>query len=513
MSWSNKARATTTGEYEAPVVVVSNPTDSDRVWSKQQESIFEWFEGGKGNLIVRARAGTGKTTTIIEGVRRMPEDSVILAAFNKRIAEELTVRLGDSAAEAKTLHSIGFSLVREFWPGVRTARGDDRAHALTDVICGKTLPFTIKKLVSKLHTKGREITPYALTGEDLIGVAEQFECEPEDFWRHQGFDLKYICEHAAQCMALAADEKPKSGIDFADMIFLPLVNKWAMPRYDAGVIDEAQDMTRAQLDLARKVIKPGGRMAVVGDDRQAIYGFRGADSESLDRLKKELKATEKGLTTSYRCGHVIGEHVQTLVPDFETGPNNPQGTISHIDADVLVDAAMPGDFILSRLNAPLAGYAMQLLREGKRAKIAGRDVGNGLKALVRKLSKNAKTVDTFLDVVDEWCKKEVKRLLILKFEARAALVEDQAETLYHLSSGAKSIADIDHVIDRLFSDDVEDPSYVLLSSVHKAKGLEASKVFVLDWTFRRGKAMEEDNIYYVAVTRAKDHLVFVEQTK
>lgn len=86
---------------------------SARVWSNQQNAIFRWFEsGGNGNLVVKARAGTGKTTTIIEAVKRAPEKTILLAAFNKRIAEELTARIGDCPhIEAKTLHAIGFMLV------------------------------------------------------------------------------------------------------------------------------------------------------------------------------------------------------------------------------------------------------------------------------------------------------------------------------------------------------------------------------------------------------------------
>ena len=51
-------------------------------WDVQQGRIFAWFESGSGNLIVRARAGTGKTTTIIEGAQRAPETRILLADFN-----------------------------------------------------------------------------------------------------------------------------------------------------------------------------------------------------------------------------------------------------------------------------------------------------------------------------------------------------------------------------------------------------------------------------------------------
>lgn len=522
MSYASKVRGTSAALLDSPIEdkILDRPVVreiTDRVWSTQQQAIFGWFKTSRvnkqlsKNLVVVARAGTGKTTTILEGVGHAPEDSIILAAFNKRIAEELSARLTNSNAEAKTLHSIGYMLIREYWGKVQIAKHDSqRMYALVkQQQRGISLPNTIERLIAKLHTKGREILPFATCGEELLPLAEQFECEPEPFWEHQGYGLEFVCESAFACMQLAKEETKV--IDFADMIYVPLVNDMAMPRYELGVVDEAQDMTFAQLELFRKVVSPEGRICVVGDPNQAIYGFRGADSGSIARLKKELSAKELTLSTTYRCARSIVAKAQTLVPEIQAAKGAPEGTIRSLDADRLVDEAQPGDFVLSRLNAPLAGYAMQMLRAGKRAQIAGRDIGAGLKAIVRKLAKGATDVDTFMENVNEWREKEVKRLKILKFDTRASLVEDQAETLYHLSEGAQTVRDIENVIDRLFTDiEGADNRYITLSSVHKAKGLEADKVFMLNWTFRRGK-QEEDNIWYVAVTRARHELVHVEQ--
>lgn len=507
MSYASKVRAVEDMSEE----VVPIPDKSARAWSAQQLDIFRWFKGDypERNLVVVARAGTGKTTTIIEGITFAPENSILLAAFNKRIAEELNARITNTHAEAKTLHGIGYMLVREYWQGVRVAKGDERAQQLVKEVCGN-IPFTIAKLVAKLHTKGREINPYAKNGEALLPLMEQFECDPEPFWAHQGFGFEYICERAHMCMVKAAQSNPKGGIDFADMIYLPLVNNWAMGSKELVVVDEAQDMTVAQLDLALKVLAPGGRVCVVGDPNQAIYGFRGADSASISRLKAQLSAKELTLSTTYRCAKAIVREAQTYVPDIQASEGAPEGTVGVLRADQLVGEAQSGDFILSRLNAPLAGYAMQLLREGKRAQIAGRDIGNGLKALVRKLTKSVTSVDGFIAGIGTWRDREVHRLRLLKFDTRAQLVEDQADTLYHLSVNATSIADIEATIDRLFTDEGAG-SYILLSSVHKVKGLEARKVFILDWTLRRGKNQEEDNIAYVATTRAISELVFVNQ--
>ena len=88
-------------------------------WSEQQQAIFDWFAIGAGHLVVRARAGTGKTSSILEAIKHAPEQRICLCAFNKKIADELTGRLRNPRAEAKTLHAIGFRVVLRMWQGTR----------------------------------------------------------------------------------------------------------------------------------------------------------------------------------------------------------------------------------------------------------------------------------------------------------------------------------------------------------------------------------------------------------
>ena len=128
---------------------------------------------------------------------------------------------------------------------------------------------------------------------------------------------------------LKAAEEPTEAIDFADMIFLPLRKGMVYPSYELVVIDEAQDMTRPQLEIARRATTKDGRIFIVGDDRQAIYGFRGADSGALDRLKEQLQATELGLKTTYRCGRAIVERAREYVPDFEAAPTVEEGVVKY----------------------------------------------------------------------------------------------------------------------------------------------------------------------------------------
>jgi superfamily I DNA/RNA helicase len=492
--------------------MTTTSTATTRVWSEQQNAIFMFFEIGQGNAVVRARAGTGKTTTIIEGIRRAPEFNKLMCAFNKRIAEELNGRISDPRAKAQTLHSIGFQCVRRFWENVRVVSGSERADYLAEKVCGSRAPDAIKRLVAKLHTKGREIAPHARVMGDLTDLAYTFECTPDESWEGSGYDVAYIEARALEAMELAATVKPvQTGIDFADMIFLPVRNRWLTKTYDLVVVDEAQDMTVAQLEIAVGVCK--GRIIVVGDDRQAIYGFRGADSSSLDRLKAELHATEFGLTVTYRCGKTIVHEANRLVSDFVAASTNGEGTIESITLEKLTDTAKHGDFILSRLNAPLVSAAMALLRSDKRARVAGRDIGAGLKALIKKLAKGraANSVPELLSKLAAWESREIARLLAADKENQVDAIRDKVATLMMITNGADSVTHVEERIDSLFTDDgLGQAGVVTCSSVHRAKGLEAKRVFVLrDTLYPRGESIEEQNIEYVAITRAQETLVWV----
>ncbi len=506
-----------------------------RTWSPQQNAIFQWFEKNPdyfinntdvefeisidvdGNLIVRARAGTGKTTVILEGVKRAPERKTLVCAFSKVIQLELEARIGKDHPwiHAKTLHSVGFACVNRFRQGIKVSFKGERADALTDRVCGNNPPDTIKKLVTRLHTLGRETCPHAKNPGDLTELAIKFECEPGEEWE-QTYPLAYVEARALEAMELAAGVKNGETIDGSDMIFLPVRNGWLVPMYDLVVVDEAQDMTTAQLEIAQGVLKPGGRMCIVGDDCQAIFGFRGADSESLDRLKMELGAGELGLTVTYRCGKSIVELAQRLVPDFEAAATNGDGEILYKPMDALYTDAGPGDFILSRINAPLVTTAMRLLKQGKRTRIMGNDIGKGLINLIRKFK--ATSVPNFLTKVESWCVRESSRVETQiaaatngrkkALQSKLEGIAEKAEMLTSLAEGAKNVQEVLDRIEHLFSDNKNTEGMITCSSVHRAKGLEANRVFVMKDTIRY-HTKEENNIEYVAITRAKNTLVFV----
>jgi superfamily I DNA/RNA helicase len=530
-----KAEAVIDPEIEAAIAELK-PVETERVWSSQQRDIFDWFEGvpprscpkcqgtgiRKGNivcgcsdglydrpsyLVVRARAGTGKTTTIIEGVNRAPESSILVCAFNKKIAEELNSRITNPNAVAKTLHALGFAAIRKQWPRVQVAQGTARGDDLTAKVCPKSTPKPICRLVTMLHTKARDMMPMTPQADTLTALALEFDYIPDEGW--SDYPLERIVGWATDAMAVAAKEDPKS-IDFSDMIYLPLVWNLLSPDYDMVVVDEAQDMTLAQLTIAQRSCS--GRLCVVGDDKQAIYGFRGADSGSLDRLKAELQAGELPLTTTYRCGQSIVRRAQVLVSDIQAGLTNPEGVVDNITYDALIPALEAGCFVLSRLNAPLVSLTLACLKSGRRARMAGRDIGAGIQAILKKLGiTELSTIQDMASKLDKWEAKAVTRYASYGQDALVDRTRDQAAMLRALAEEAEDGADLLNRINWLFEEPINGVAdHIVCSSVHKAKGLEAERVFVLQESFyRRGWTQEEANIEYVATTRAKSHLTFV----
>lgn len=486
-----------------------------RPWSAQQQDIFKWFSTPeRKRAVVRARAGTGKTSTIIEGLSHAPEQKMLLCAFNKRIADELQRKISTPRAEAKTLHGVGFAYIRRNWETVRVDGGRGKRLA-QEAAGGQAAPEAMTGLVAKLAGLLKGVAPYATKTEEAVDVAYAYDCVPDEDWEDEGWTVDRVAQCALSARELAA--KKDGTVDFDDMLWLPLRHKWVRGKWDLVVVDECQDMNASQIELALRSVTASGRIIVVGDDRQAIYGFRGADSGSLDRLKKAMEAEELPLTTTYRCPQAVVAEAKRLVPDYVAAPTAPAGAVTTMPIAGLPAAVAAGDFVLSRKNAPLVRTCLSILRAGTRAKVEGRDVGAGLVALVKKLK--PKSLPHFIERLEAWEAKEAARAKKMKpviAERKTAEIEDQAETLRVLSEGLSGVAELETRIGHLFADDAAgNASLVVCSSIHRSKGLEARRVFILKATLaapKDGKSVsgEEANVEYVGITRAQESLFWVE---
>lgn len=474
-------------------LIKSNPK---RNWSDFQKAIFKDIATQTDHTVVIARAGSGKTSTIVEGFKYIPKGKkTLMVAFNKNIAEELKQR-APSYVDTLTLHSLGFRSIKQSF-GNEVILDNNKSQNIVSSLIGEDfelweLNMSICKAVSLC--KGFLWDSPAKIEE----LMEKFNIDTYEFTKEKFIEI--VIKTLFLCKA------QKQVIDFDDMIWFPFIFRLNVGKFDVVFVDEAQDLNAAQMAMVLSACKMGGRIIAVGDPAQAIYLFRGADSESIPNFINKLKAKTLPLSITYRCPKKVVKLAQEVVPDISTADDAPEGTVDYIDSVELLKKVKPGDFILSRTNAPLIKYCMALLKAGVPANIQGRDIGASLQAFIRK--SKAKTISDFIDYVNEWRETEVKRVISEKKDPGSYI--DKAECLLNLCEGTLTIKDLKETIEKLF-DDVDDNNKVILSTTHKAKGLERDRVFILVSTFRYGPGVtgEEANLFYVAITRSKSELYLV----
>lgn len=489
-------------------------------WSEEQNAIFAWFKSGKGSLVVQARAGTGKTTTIKEAFTHAPEQNMIYCVFNKKNQREAEEKITDPRVEVRTLHSLGFMFIKQVWDN---AQPDDYAEINRLEKVYHDIPSEVGTQVVKLIEFAKNTFVGIPSVSDLMSIADERGIYAGGFEEEEngGWTVSRLAEVALRSMQLALQKPADGKISFSDMVWLPVAQNWVRSTFDLVVVDEAQDQSAPQLAMVRKACKVGGRICVVGDDRQAIYGFRGAASDGMGMMKEALNAATLGLTTTYRCPKAVVKMAAEIVPDYKAADSAPEGVIEYLGYDEAIVGMEVGNAVLSRLNAPLMGVCLALLRKGVSARIEGRDIGKQLVGIVKKL--RAKSVPDFLRRLKAWEEKQCKRTEASgkNVTAKTEAVRDQADTLIAVAEGCANVSEIESRLLSLFQDsDKSSKPAVVCSSVHKAKGLEWNKVYLLKSTFNRkmgnrkqtpAEAQEEKNIYYVALTRAKNHLVLISE--
>jgi len=318
-----------------------------------------------------------------------------------------------------------------------------------------------------------------------------------------------------------------------------------MRQFDNVLIDEAQDISPTRRELAFKMIAPSGRIIAVGDEFQAIYGFTGADAESLRNIAGRSGATRLPLTTCWRCDTAIITEAQKRVHDIEARGDASPGTVTELDHSLMVRAlvgtlpaeqvadlrsALPahGDAILCRLNRPNVSMALTLIRAGYRARIEGRDIGKKLLSHVKACSQSYLFQSLAATIVDleAWGEAQSNLLASRERKLQADLLSDEVAAAVLLmervlEAGGDDFNELEDLVDDLFADDIPPSGVITLSSVHKAKGREWGRVFILGrfdyMPFFRAiqpwELQQESNLIYVATTRAEHHLVHIIGTK
>jgi DNA helicase-2/ATP-dependent DNA helicase PcrA len=500
--------------------------------SPQQAAFIDWIKTGHGSAILVARAGTGKTFTILQAVQALNVPCAILA-YNKKIADEIKGKLQKLGfdyrrAQAATVHSFGLSAYKKSFPQaqVNDYKVPDLLKAMLD---REVIPSTLKDfseiilaLVSMAKQRAIGVLAPIKSREAWLDIVDHFDLLDLDDTDTAEDHLDEIVSAAIKL--LEASNSLTDVIDFNDMVYLPLVKKCRFWRFPVVFVDEAQDTNPARRALVRALVEKGGRVVAVGDPFQAIYGFTGADADSLDLIAKDFDAQRFPLSVTYRCPKNVVKFANRWVKDIEAHESAADGEVSSTSfADFVKrnDIRNGDTAILCRVTKPLVQVAFKMIRENMiPCKIEGRDVGVGLKKLATRWKK-VKTLNALEDQLDTYLEKMKTKYLAQRKEQAAQNVEDQVETLKVIMDRARSeskhtVKDVCDLIDSLFSDNVS--GILTLSTIHKSKGREFKRVFWLDrhgtcpskYARQEWSKEQERNLMYVAATRAMESLFDLE---
>lgn len=515
--------------------------------SPQQVEILDWVENGDGNGLIIAVAGAGKTSTLIEALSRM-NGTVAFAAYNKAISLEVKEKVENrgigAAVKVGTFHSFGF---KAWATAHRNPNVDPNkiynlvrnyAHKDKTQIPEVMLEF-VEKIVSIVRSSGigiicpinkndawNAIIAHHGLDDLLTGKKpwEESDLEPDELQALVDQAKVWSLRILRESIRLAHDENQ---IDFDDQLYMPLLDSLYIQQYDWVLVDEAQDTNPVRLAFSKAMLAPGGRFLAVGDPMQAIYGFTGADSSSLDSIAHQFGTKQMDLTVSFRCPQDVVLEAQKFSSLIQSADEAPKGRVDALELeDLLVEIAhadnkeLEQSAILCRKNAPIVDLAFGLLRAHIPCHVEGRDIGSSIISLASKW-KTITKLNQLLPKVEQYRERQVQKFMARGQEMRADAIHDRCDTLRALANGLldanpeATVIDLKRSVEQMFKNDTK--SGLTLASVHRSKGREWETVYILgrsaympspfarqDWQIQ-----QESNLCYVAITRSKHTLIDV----
>ena len=483
------------------------------IFTPEQKRFFLFLVKRYEHTLLKAYAGCGKTTTIVEGVKLIPKDkSIMFLAFNKHIKEELQTKLPEHV-RCYTTYGLGNAAIKRKYKD--TIQFDE--FKIDKIILKKSKSWNLNEELKD----DNEISIYLNDIKKLVNFCRLTLTLKPDY-------IPYIAERYEVPLTKSKDIKrvlkvldtatnDRKSYDYTDMVYLPAVDNsiWMFPQ-DYVFVDEVQDLNRCQIKIIEKILKRDkmsgkitGRLISVGDFFQGIYGFNAADEKSFQWFEKFQNTKVLPLSISFRCSKAVIRKAQEIVPEIRALENAPEGMVRDGSA---LDEAKSGDFILCRTTMPLVQMFFQFLIQNKKAIIKGSDIGIHLIELIGKINSIEKLI-TFWEGELAMFRKDLKNEGVLNPNEHTgySALEDKVLTLLFLARISESITDLKNKITVIFTDNIEG---ICLSTVHKVKGLEANRVFIirpdlLPMDVRKPwQVIQEKNLEYVAYTRAKLELIF-----
>jgi len=463
----------------------------------EQLAIVAAAKTTKDNLIISALAGAAKTSTLILIGKALSSTSILCLAFNKRIAVEMAERLPGNC-QSMTLNSLGHRV----WAStinkrlvVNTGKNYEILSKLCEDLKGQEKEQAFEQFADILKAVGHgKSAGYIPTGHFPAAARLM---DDSDFFSSLEEEPSRLFEDLVRATTLESLRLGFDGtIDFDDQILLPTVFKSAFPQYPLVMIDEAQDLSALNHATLRRLARK--RLIAVGDECQAIYGFRGAHSDSMQCLKQEFSMSELRLTVSFRCPIKVVEEARSRAPHMQYPSWAIPGEVHHLST-WNTNAIPDSTAIICRNNSPIFSLALKLIRAKRRPEIIGNDIGKNLIKILKKLGDPGLSKKAVLTAINDWEEAKLK-----KSRAKVS-TRDQAECLRVFADNGNTLAEIIAFAEALMAQ----TGPIKMMTGHKSKGLEFDDVFFLDQDLIKLSEPQERNLLYVIQTRAKKSLTYI----
>lgn len=541
--------------------------------SSYQQKILDCFTNTNENILVNALAGSGKSSTICLLTEHIDKSSIYIA-FNASVVDEFKKKIKNPKVKVMTMHSLAYSIMLynieqesktdEKPKGFGKQRSKKEVHLdnfkpykiLDDELTkryGRYMDFSRRVFYKDQYVSLYNLCCLTMTNMGSLTEVDKLISDHTLFesYGEEDYPKPPVKEIAETLKVLDTKSKQQFDLDgsisFTDMLYITywkLKNKdWEVPywaQYTNVMVDEGQDLSKLQLSFLPFIKRYNGRYVFVMDKNQAIYGFAGGDTNAWSSIPRLFApVTSFDLPVCYRCAKSHLERVNKLfdIP-IKPRPNAPDGFVKKIEKDEIKNFAQPGDLVISRKNKWLAECVLSLAKAGIPVYMEDKAMVDDIKKIITKSKcTSIRGLKTHLEKMIVSYHEKIKKLAKKKAES----VEDNEKKVEEVADTSSKIDNI-NFLDAILksyvasgnslstSTDVftnyitkllnttPSPDCVRICSVHKAKGLEAENVFVLNegkiaYDFRQSKEqnIQEKNLSYISMTRAKNGLYLVKE--
>ena len=542
--------------------------------STYQQDILDFFlNNPQSNMLVNALAGSGKSTTACM-LSEHSKTSDLYIAFNASVVEEFKKKIKNPKTKVMTMHSLAYSIMlynveQESKDSGEKPKGfgsqrSKRTVSLDNFKPHKILDEEITKrygryieFAKRVFLKDNYVNLYNLCRLTLTDMSSNKDVSRliDDhvlflYYGDEGYSAPDISEITSTLKILDTKSRQQfetqGVIDFTDMLWITFnklkYDNWEVPYwalYTNIYCDEVQDFSNIQLNFLKFIKRTKGRYVFIGDFHQAIYNFAGANAQAFNQIPKMFAPVETfDLPICYRCAksHLSRVNREYGIPILPCD-DAPMGFVKTIDKNKISEYAKAGDMVISRKNKWIAEVVLDLARNGTPIFIEDKEMVEAIKRqILSSKCTSVGTLEKFLQKVISNYNKKLFEIVSknareggheeehLEAVAEANSKIDNTSFLLEILKGylenhasSDSVSKFSNFIDKLLNT-TPSPNCVRLCSIHKAKGLEATNVFVLNeakinYDFRNSKEqnIQEKNLSYIATTRAKEGLYLVKE--